>query len=172
MKVNGQIQAVTSEPRNTKYGTRNVHYITVNGERYQLGFGKLEVKAGDTVSFEEGDKGYGKEVTKGSLVFGGASAVVAAGPDVPAVAAAFVPAPKSGGKAPSVFPIPALSGERAIIRQNALTQARELVVARGLTEGVTNDQYVAEIIRLAPRFEAYSAGDTDMAEAKAEVENK
>lgn len=187
MKVNGTIAAISSEPRNTKYGTRNVHYITVNGERYQLGFGKLEVKVGDNVTFEEGDKGYGKEVTKGSLVVVASGVAIPAGTVAasPAAAAAVADAPapaaKGGGKTPTPFPIPALHGDRAIIRQNALTQAREVVMKSGLPYPVPassggvgapdNDMVVNEIIRVARKFEAYSAGDLDMAEAKAEVKS-
>lgn len=174
MKVHGQITAINSEPRNTKYGTRNVHYIVVNGERYQLGFGKIEVKAGDLVDFDEGDKGYGKEVTKGSLVVLGAAVTPGvANTSVAAVVDYSAPAPR--GKGDRVFPIPALSGERAIIRQNALTQAREMVVANSLADTkhqseITLFKFADTVIALARKFEAYAAGDLDMDAAKTEVE--
>lgn len=176
MRAIGTIQAIESQPRTTKYGIRPCHYIMVSGERYQLGFGKLEVKVGDNVSFEEGDKGYGKEVVKGSMVVGGASVLASptTGSDPVPLA---VPAARPSGKQAGVFPIPALSGERAIIRQNATTQARELwqhcfKTQAGVEVSVSAsemDNIVNEIIRLARKFEAYSTGDSDMAEAKAEV---
>jgi len=177
MKVHGTITAITSEPRSTKYGTRNVHYVHVNGERYQLGFGKVDVKVGDVVDFDEGDKGYGPEVVKGSIVvLAGAVAVptgsvIAVAPATPAVGDIPFAAPKSG-KQSGIFPIPALSGERAILRQNASTQARELYLALTLTPQPDLDKAVLEIIRIARKFEAYTAGDLDMDAAKAEMEKK
>lgn len=180
-KVHGAITAIQSEPRNTKYGSRNVHYIHVNGERFQLGFGKLEVKVGDVVDFDSGDKGYGPEVTKGSLVVvssgvvGPVVPIVAGVSLTPAMADSPAPAPKSGGKAPTPFPIPALHGDRAIVRQNALTQARGLVEASmpKETRSLADLEALAHVIvKLAPIFEAYSAGDNDMAAAKADMEKK
>lgn len=174
--VTGSITAVFTQPRNTRFGLRPVTFVTINGENYQLGFGKHSVKVGDSVGFEVEDKGYGPEAKKGSLTILGVPTGAAPVAATPAVAAYSGGAPKSGGKSSGVFPIPALSGERAIIRQNALTQAREVVLKTmpvvsevGRSPAHANDVLTEEIIRLARRFEAYAAGDTDMAEAKAEV---
>jgi hypothetical protein len=69
-----------------------------------------------------------------------------------------------GGK--GVFPIPALDGQRAIVRQNAITNARELYAASkgGKVFDFSRD-VAAEIVSVARFFEAYACGDLDMAAA-------
>jgi len=72
------------------------------------------------------------------------------------------------------FPIDPLDGQRSIIRQNALTNARSLV-ERAIAENtvLANSKQVADIIlHYAREFEAYTAGDLDReaAESKLEVE--
>src|SRR3990167_6253227 len=95
MKKTGVIQDVGSRSVNTKFGVRSTHNITVDGEVYQLGFGKFTVVAGNTVEFDFEETKYGKEIVKGTLqVVGGAAVVVA----IPAAA----PAPEvvaTGGEA-------------------------------------------------------------------------
>lgn len=184
MKKVGQITGITTPVRNTKFGARTVTNIAVGGEEFQLGFGKFEVKVGDTVEFDYTDGKYGKDIAKGSLITT-PSNLTAPLPfttyptppsiNVPAVKTNYVP--KNASE--RTFPIAALSPERAIIRQNALTQARELVVGViSLKSDVSDwdgrkeqlDVLVGEIIRQARKFEAYSAGDLDVAEVKSEME--
>jgi hypothetical protein len=70
-----------------------------------------------------------------------------------------------------VFPIPALHGDRSIVRQNALARATELYIgARGGKPFDLDDSTSTLVIRMARQFEAYTAGDLDLAAAKKESE--
>lgn len=145
-KVNGTVEAF-----NTKFGK---YSILVNGTWYGTKEEWADVKAvkGDVVEFDDGGAKFMKYVKIVSSG-GGASA-----------------APAGGGSAPAkssfsrgTFPIALEDGQRSIIRQNALTNARELV---GLTidskKGMEDPQgTVALIIELAREFEAYTAGDIE-----------
>ncbi len=68
------------------------------------------------------------------------------------------------------FPIGKRDGQRSIIRQNALTNARSLVQASFSGGFSVNDDTCAAIIHLARIFEAYTTGDieTEAAEELAE----
>jgi hypothetical protein len=70
-----------------------------------------------------------------------------------------------------VFPIPLLHGDRAIVRQNSITNAtkavRDYLVS---TDGFDSVQDYADIIiEIARKFEAYSCGDLDAQAAEAMV---
>jgi hypothetical protein len=81
-------------------------------------------------------------------------------PAAPATAAG-----RSYGPPTRPFPIPLLHGDRAIIRQNALTNAREAVVALFTVSpaGPMPDDvdFAKRIISMASIFEEYSAGDIE-----------
>lgn len=183
-KIVGVVSALNSREVTTRFGKRNTFNITVDGQPYQLGFGKPTMKVGDTVEFEFAVTSYGNEVVKGSLVVVGAPGALPVHVPTAAVPipAARQPAGvlKSAGGYERVFPVPALSPERAIIRQNALTQARELVIeTQPATTTSTwadrqnqHDNLADEIIRVARAFEAYATGDLDAGEAKKEVASK
>ena len=65
-----------------------------------------------------------------------------------------------------MFPIPALHGDRAIVRQNALARATDIyIAARGGKPFELEAENLDFVIRLARKFEAYTAGDIDMMEA-------
>lgn len=88
------------------------------------------------------------------------------------VTAATPPAKKawSGGggfkAAPKVFPIPPKHGDMAIIHQNSLTNAREMVCSEEYSEALamaksnplTPKEMEDEVIRLAYRFADFSSG--------------
>ena len=80
-----------------------------------------------------------------------------------------VPAKSYGGGSgykDKVFPIPALHGDRAIVRQNALARASDLyIAARGGKPFELEASTLDLVIAFARKFEAYTAGDLDMAEA-------
>lgn len=150
-KVNGTVASY-----NTKFGK---YSIFVNGTWYGTKEEWADVKAvtGDVVEFDDGGAKFMKYVKILSS-------------DAP------MPAPSGGGSAPAkssysrgTFPIALEDGQRSIIRQNALTNARELV---GLTidnkKGMEDPQgTVALIIELAREFEAYTAGDIERYAAEA-----
>jgi hypothetical protein len=80
-----------------------------------------------------------------------------------------VPRTTGSGYAAKVFPIPPLHGDRAIVRQNALARATDIyIAARGGKPFELEGSNLDFVISLARKFEAYTAGDLDLAEAEAE----
>ena len=84
---------------------------------------------------------------------------------------AFVPPLKDAPKNPHYqFPISPTDSQRSILRQNALTNARELVTwMHGFdddTKRKKSMEYVDVIIAVARKFEEYTSGDSDMEIAK------
>lgn len=106
---------------------------------------KFEIKAstGDNVTFDDGGKNY---VNKLKVNTGGVVAKAGSSSTAPAKM--------------HLLPVP-LDNSRAIIRQNALTNARELYTtcAPALPE---MDVQAARIIAIARIFENYTSGDADM----------
>jgi hypothetical protein len=69
-----------------------------------------------------------------------------------------------------VFPIPLLHGDRAIVRQNSITNATKAIGDYvSDIDGISIEDYASEIIRVARMFEAYSCGDLDAQLAEAMV---
>jgi hypothetical protein len=174
MNVTGvTVEEVSTKEVNTKFGPKPTFSFKAGGQWYKTGFTRPAVKVGDTVDIEYTEGKYGKDVNaKGGIVVTGAGAA-----PVPAPRAA---APSGGGGYGSkgVFPIPALDGQRSIVRQNALTNAREALTAMLVASkrtALTEEElkvFVMAVIDVAKRFEAYTAGDMDMEAAKAAVDKE
>jgi hypothetical protein len=174
MRAAGVVEAVSNKTVNTKYGPKPTYSAKVGGQWFKFGFKNPNLNDGDAVEFDYTPGTYGNEANIGSLTKSvvtitggggsgggsGATAVVLGGPR---------PAPSYGSK--GVFPIPALDGQRSIVRQNALTNAREVFVAAhgGKMFSLDINTDAQAVIELAKKFEAYTAGDLDMAEAKASI---
>ena len=131
---------------------------------FSYGFKKPAFAIGDEVDFQYTENTYGKNVDHASvkLITKGAGATAA-----PAAA----PRSGGGGFAAKVFPVPALHGDRAIIRQNSVTNATKIVTDFGLESYADAEQIAVEVIRIARVLESYSCGDIDaeMAESIASV---
>ena len=176
MNASGTVLEVTSKDVSTKWGTKPVWSFKLSDAQwYKTGFKKPPLSAGqEVVSLEYIPSRYGNEVKEGTIVVGGSVPV-----QTNLVLTSVEPAaPVKTYPIRGTFPIPALSGERSIIRQNALTQARELFTAsigntpeRSVTEKVLIAQ-VEIIKRLARLFEGYSAGDDDVAAVLADMEKE
>lgn len=144
--VNGTIEAYSN-----KYGK---HSILVGGKWYSS---KFEIKAskGDSVEFDDKDKGY---VNALKVLSAGSS---------PATKSSF------GGRGAATvgFPVGFDTKDRSIVRQNSLSNAVKLVSDLGLFEIDANDggesmEKVALLcVNVARIFEAYSSGDEDAKEA-------
>lgn len=67
------------------------------------------------------------------------------------------------------FPVPAFHPDRSIIRQNSLAHATEAVQWVGSPGAITDVDMAERIIAVARLFEAYSAGDLDVAIVEAEM---
>jgi hypothetical protein len=161
------VTAINTKVVNTKFGAKDTFNITCDdGVNYSMGFSKPKFKVGDTINFvSEADK-YGQKIDPATVQ------VITAG------TGASVPTPAAGGMrsggsgySPRPFPIPPLHGDRSIVRQNALTNARELVTsiigpdpdshAEWAARQVQFEVLAAEVIRVARMFEDYTAGDIE-----------
>lgn len=70
------------------------------------------------------------------------------------------------------FPVPAFHPDRSIIRQNSLSHAASVMRDYGFDGGATgktSEDYANRVIEIARLFEAYSAGDLDVAIVEAEM---
>jgi hypothetical protein len=167
--ASGVVNNITTVMRTTKYGPKPVYNLVIDGTQYSNGFTKPPCEVGNTVSFDFTSGKYGNELLKGSLM------AVATGGSTPPTStpSPMPPSPPTRAYGPPVkpFPIPPLHGDRAIVRQNALTNARELYVACAPAGELTVSDFNAvadNIIQIARRFEAYSCGDLDFEAATRE----
>lgn len=158
------VENITQKEVNTKFGPKPAFSITANGERYSYGFKKPTFKIGDTIDFQYSENTYGKNVDLTSV------RLLSKGEGAPAITgAAVAPSKPSYGPAAKVFPIPPLHGDRAIVRQNSITNAVKAVHDYLNGEDVTPgsiDEYSNLVIEVARKFEAYSCGDLDLAAAE------
>ena len=164
--TNVAIEQTDSKAVRTKFGEKKTYSFKANGVWYQTGFKFSGLNVGDVVSFDYTEDQYGKQVAVASIAKG--ATPVLSGGSVPSSALPVGRAPAPSYSSKGVFPIPALDGQRSIVRQNALTNARELVVAKQAGNLSVSD-YAKEIVRVARYFESYTTGDMDMEEVKSEM---
>lgn len=156
------VENITTKEVTTKFGPKPAYTVVANGERFSYGFKKPTFGIGDEVDFQYTDGTYGKSVdlTSVRLIKKGAAAPTAVG---------SAPAKGSYTPAAKVFPIPPLHGDRAIVRQNSITNATKAVndFLSNRDDNVdTLYEYADMVIEVARKFEAYSCGDIDLAVAE------
>ena len=170
------VSRITSKTVTTKFGPKPSYSIQADGEWYNYGFKKPPFNEGDEVNFTFTENTYGKQVdaatvrviNKGS---GSPSKAPTSASSAPVgTEVATPPSTRSYGPPAKVFPIPALHGDRAIVRQNSLTNAVNLC-KEYFGEDVDLPGRAEEIILIARMFEAYSCGDLDMEAAKKLMED-
>jgi len=162
--MSGVVEAVSTKDVTTKFGTKPTYSFKVNGTWIKCGFKNPNVEVGYTVDFDGVTGTYGVE-TKAVNITSRAAAPAA----TPAVTSTASPKAAYSGYKEKVFPIPPLHGDRAIIRQNALARATDLyIAARGAKPFDLDKSNLGLIIEFARTFEAYTAGDLDMAQAMEE----
>jgi hypothetical protein len=165
--MSGVVQQVSTKEVNTKFGPKPTYSIKVDGKWVKCGFKNPNVEAGHQVDFDAVAGTYGLETKLVNIISKG-TAPSAVAETVAAPAVTQRPAYSSS----KVFPIPALHGDRAIVRQNALARATDLYIsARGGKPWDLDESNLDFVIKLARKFEAYTAGDLDLAEALAEDTN-
>ena len=160
----GIVEAVSTKDVTTKFGTKPTYSIKINGGWVKCGFKNHNANVGDEVEFDGNTGTYGVETKAVTVLRRGTGVAPAVTSSTPA---AVAPQAKTfGGYKDKVFPIPALHGDRAIVRQNALARATDIyIAARGGKPFELEAENLDFVIRLARKFEAYTAGDIDMMEA-------
>ena len=157
--MTGVVEAVSTKEVNTKFGPKPTYSMKVNGTWIKCGFKDPGVQVGYQVEFDGVTGTYGTETKKVEVL----SKTVTA---VPASTTAATTKSFGGGYKEKVFPIPALHGDRAIVRQNALARATDIyIAARGGKPFDLEISTLDLVIQFARKFEAYTAGDIDMQEA-------
>ena len=162
MKITGEVvdtssKVITAKSTGKKF---RVHYVELDGgEVVNVGF-QNPYTVGAKVSLDVEEK-YGElKLTKA-----GSSGAASNGGD-----AAKAPSGGGGRTPPSgrPFPVPKTSGELAIIRQNALTNAVTMF-CNGALEFVPNkdemksvDELIEEVIKMAYAFADFSSGQREV----------
>ena len=160
--MTGIVESISTKAVTTKFGTKPTYSMKVSGNWIKCGFKDPDVQAGYEVEFDATTGTYGVE-TKAVIILKKSAPVV---PSPTATTAAPMPKASYGGYKEKVFPIPALHGDRAIVRQNALARATDIyIAARGGKPFDLEASTLDLVIQFARKFEAYTAGDLDMAEA-------
>lgn len=167
--ITGIIEQVGSKERKTRFGMKPAYSLKIDGQWYNCGFTNPRVTDGTEVSFNYTDGAYGKDIDMASFAHS-AKASVPARPTTTGTAPRPPAAGFSGG-GKGVFPIPPLDGQRAIVRQNSLTNAVN-ALKDNKAFNATAPEAADTIIALARKFEAYSCGDLDMLQAKAMLEKE
>lgn len=163
--MNGVVEAVSTKDVTTKFGTKPTYSMKVNGTWVKCGFKNPNVDVGYTVDFDGITGTYGLETKAVNIISRSPSPTPAA---VSPASLVSVPVKSygGGGYKDKVFPVPALHGDRAIVRQNALARATDIyIAARGGKPFDLEASTLDLVISFARKFEAYTAGDLDMAEA-------
>lgn len=160
--ITGVVEQVGKKERNTRYGSKTAFSLKVDGQWYNCGFTNPRVTDGTEVSFSYAEGAYGKDIDMASLAHESKAAVPARPSTAPAPRTTAGVSGGYGGK--GVFPIPALDGQRAIVRQNSLTNAVNLL--KDIHDFDSDGKAIDEVvISLARKFEAYSCGDLDALQA-------
>jgi hypothetical protein len=151
------IENITTKDVNTKFGPKPAYTIIANGEKFSYGFKKPTFAVGDTVDFQFTESTYGKQVDATSV------RMITKGTGAPTTATVTSAPAKSYTPATKVFPIPPLHGDRAIVRQNSITNATKLVSdMQAKSKSEIDVMLLANtIVEVAKVFEAYSCGDND-----------
>ena len=163
MRIEGDVTDVSSQVKTSnKTGKKfRVHYIDLDtGDRVNVGFNN-PFKVGQNISLEAEQK-YGElKLVSGGAASGGSSSA-------PKKVESSAPAARTyASQRP--FPVPKTSGEMAIIRQNALTNAVTMF-CNGALEFVPNkddmkntDELIEEVIKMAYKFAEFSSGNREVA---------
>ena len=166
--MTGIVEAVSTKDVNTKFGLKPTFSMKVNGTWVKCGFKSHNASVGDEVEFDGNTGTYGMETKAVNIIRKGAGGAAPSAGVTSSTAAPLTTYGKGVYKE-KVFPIPALHGDRAIVRQNALARATDMfIAAHGGKPFGLEESSLDMVIKFARKFEAYTAGDIDMAEAEAE----
>lgn len=156
--VTGIVDRVVEKTANTKYGPKPVFDIYVDSTKYAWGWKRPSsagVTDGATISFDFEAGQYGPKITEGTV-----KVLTAGDGSAPVKKAAASVTPITGNRGDAGFPVPVTSDKISILRQNALTNARELVQAYPSLFGADKkpDEMVKKILEVASKFSDYTSG--------------
>jgi hypothetical protein len=165
------VEQISTKTVTTKFGPKPTYSVKCDGTWYSYGFKKPTFTEGAEIEFAFTENTYGKQVDEKSLrVISSGSGKASTASTSPAIeGGAPTPASRSYGPPAKVFPIPALHGDRAIVRQNSLTNAVNLLKEDKELAKHSAEARADAIINIARMFEAYSCGDLDVEMAKTMV---
>ena len=167
--MTGIVEQVSTKDVTTKFGLKPTYSIKVNGGWVKCGFKAHGANVGDEVEFDGNTGTYGLETKAVNIIRKGSGVVPVASTVTVTSSTPATVKPAYSGYKEKVFPIPALHGDRAIVRQNALARATDIyVAARGGKPFELDMESLDYVIKLARKFEAYTAGDIDLSEAMKE----
>lgn len=144
-------------------------FTATTGEKVDCGFADLGLRDGMTVEFMGEPDKYGIKVVKGTLQTSTKTPVGATEKPAEASTGGTRYSPQ-GGASGRPFPVPTTSGELAIIRQNALTNAVNFVNAYPLAPDNHNER-ADMVVELAYKFADFSSGQREV-KAMRELANK
>jgi len=153
----GTVDRVEQRTVNTKFGPKPVYDLVIGGTKYSWGFKNpttMGVTDGAEIEFSFTPDKYGPKIMVDGVV------VKTSGTGAP-VHAVATDAPSAKGSGTGVgFPVPVGSDKISILRQNALTNARELVMSDFdmFVDESTEDKIVAAILRIASQFSDFTSG--------------
>jgi len=170
-QIKGVVARVDSRNVTIKKGPKAGNVIKafdliIDGKKYDMGFmdpASKGIQAGSEISFESEVNQYGVKVSIPSLVVHGQ------GNPVPQ-ASAHVTSNAGKARDRGSFPVPKTSGEFAIIRQNALTNSREVIqqlitldcAAHDRECQMTDEDIAERVIKMANIFADYSSGHREL----------
>lgn len=164
--MNGVVEQLATKDVTTKFGVKPTYSIKVSGNWVKHGFKRPACNVGDTIEFDGEEGKYGVEAKNIVVTAKGVPGAV------PVASVTSIKSTSTGGGSYSakVFPIPALHGDRSIVRQNALARATDLYIGARGGKAFDLDLVTSDlIIKMARQFEAYTAGDLDLEAAKKET---
>jgi len=178
--VSGTVDSIGERMVNGKRGLVKVYDLYIGGNKYGFGFkapSSMGISVGTAVEFDT--KGTYNNVDEGTLKISSSSApgTVSTPATTGATVASLVPrmVSQGGGGRNAVFPVPVTHGDYAIIRQNALTNARELVTSVAYTGTGSEEHWshvsswedlVDRVLKTAYIFEDYTSGQREVKAAK------
>ena len=171
-RVKTVVEGISVKEVTTKFGKKPTYsFKGADGQWYNMSFKKPTFVKGEEVEFEFESTRYGNNVTTVLSSHTGGTGATDTAPS-PSVRTPWTGSKGFSGGGKGVFPIPATDGQRSIIRQNALTNARELYTAyvdmgaTAVPRGIADMEAAAKnIIHIAKMFEHYAAGDYEATEA-------
>lgn len=166
----GKVDRVEQRTVNTKWGPKPVFDLIVDGTKYSWGFKNptsMGITDGAEIEFDVVADKYGPKINAEHVVLKTSGS--GAGPTV----ATSGTSGGARGRADMGFPVPVTSDKISILRQNALTNARELVQAYPaiFTKDQTEKEMLAAILKIASKFSDFTSG-RDIEEKVAKLTSK